>query len=43
MNATSLAHLQLVQNASARLLMGLRKFTPITHVLASLHLAASGV
>lgn len=37
MNTTSLARLQLVQNASARLLLGLRKFTHITPVLASLH------
>lgn len=37
LDATTLARLQLVQNASARLLMGLCKFTRITPVLASLH------
>ncbi len=37
LDATTLTLLQLVQNASARLLTGLRKCTHITPVLASLH------
>ncbi len=33
----SLSHLQLVQNAAARLLSGTRKYEPVTPVLSAMH------